>query len=553
MRSGSIYTYIRVAISLAIPLIVMTFGAASAVVRAEPGDRPPWALVTVLPRGGDPAARGAAVRSRLESAGIALAPSAEISTRLEERDSTDATPIAASDIERWASRSRAALRFLSHGDYAEARRALLEAQAISERAAEALNRETLRARQVLDTCLFVVRAALETEDVAGAEEQARRCRRLVPRMQASAYTHTPEVRELVARIDAELAREITGSLTVSSDPPGCGVRINGVYFGQTPLGTSDLPRGEYRVQVECDERFPGRVHRVRIADEDVRLEVRASFDRALRSRPELALIYGEGDEADGLSDATSVARILARPVLAAEPDGDRLTLVAIDANGRHGGARTISLSNPSERDAQELARFLPSPPDSGSMRAARRETLDAGTRARRRIGLALSSAGAGMIAAGSGLHALRVRRGEHLDAMASTTPGYLDAQHDYLALRGAVLATELAGSAVAVIGGSLAVRTIEKRRPLAIVGGAVGLALSGFAAFEVARAPLCYGDAICTQRDLHLDRAVLLGAAAGPALSLPIAAGTGTREHGLRASVRIGSNVATLQLRGALR
>lgn len=553
MRSGSISTHIYRAMLRRIPVLAAALLFALPIARSQEPTRPSWALVTLSRRGQDTHAASAAVRERLERAGVALTPSAEMSALLEERDSTDATPIAASDIERWASRSRAALRFLSRGDYAEARQALLEAQAISERAAEALNRETLRARQVLDTCLFVVRASLETGDVPGAEEQARRCRRLVPRMQASAYTHTPEVRELVTRVDAQLAEEATGSLAISSDPAGCAVRINGVYFGQTPLSTSDLPRGEYRVQVECDENFAGRVHRVRLADEDSRLAVRASFDRALRSRPELALVYGTDEESDALADAAAVARLLGRPVLAAEALDDRLTLVAIDADGHRSSPIVISLASDTEHDDRALARLSPTSSRGATPYEPAPMTDDDAARMRRRVGISLLGAGGSLVALGAGLHAVRVHRGERLEATSSSAPGYLPLQHDYLALRPYVIGTELAGGVVSAAGASLAVRSWEGRRAAGWIGGAVGLALASVAALEVARAPMCYGDAICPQRDVHLDRAVLLGAAAGPALSLPIAATAGATERGLRASVRIGTHVASLQLRGALR
>ena len=184
------------------------------------------------------------------------------SERFEVVGSAPAPTISQSDIDLWVERSRAAVRYLARADYKAARRELKAAQRLADRAAAELNREAARAQQVLDTCLFMVRAYVETKNDAEARKQARECRRLVPRVEPSAFRHTPEVRELLAEVDQEMASEAPGTLEVQSTPSDCLVRINGVEFGRTPVSGIELPVGTYRMQVECEEDKRGRIHRV---------------------------------------------------------------------------------------------------------------------------------------------------------------------------------------------------------------------------------------------------------------------------------------------------
>ncbi|KPK50507.1 MAG: hypothetical protein AMJ63_14500 [Myxococcales bacterium SG8_38_1] len=153
------------------------------------------------------------------------------SERFEAVGSAPAPEVSQSDIDRWVERSRAAVRHLARADYKAARRELKAAQRLADRAAEELNREAARAQQVLDTCLFMVRAYVETKNSVEARRQARECRQLVPRVEPSAFRHTPEVRAVLAQVDAEIASEAPGTLEVTSTPPDCLVRINGVELG----------------------------------------------------------------------------------------------------------------------------------------------------------------------------------------------------------------------------------------------------------------------------------------------------------------------------------
>ena len=72
-----------------------------------------------------------------------------------------------SDLARWVASSRQAVRSLARADYDSARSALAQAEAMTDRALAELNREATRSRQVLDTCLFGVRAFVEELSAPG--------------------------------------------------------------------------------------------------------------------------------------------------------------------------------------------------------------------------------------------------------------------------------------------------------------------------------------------------------------------------------------------------
>ena len=248
--------------------------------------------------------------------------------RFEEIGSSDPPTVSDTDIDTWLRLSREAVRYLARTDYAAARETLLRAQRLSEGAAEELNRELTRAQQVLDTCLYDVRGYLEQGDPR-AQSRALECRRLVPRITPSPYNHTPEVIELLARIDRHLSESAPGNLRIESEPSGCAVRLNGVEFGTTPFVSEELAPGEYRAQVECEPGRRGRVHRIRLGEGTSTVRVDTRFDRAVHTDVVLRLAYPDAETADRhrLADAAQIGRIVGAPeVWMVIQDGDLIRM-----------------------------------------------------------------------------------------------------------------------------------------------------------------------------------------------------------------------------------
>ena len=150
---------------------------------------------------------------------------------LEERYGVDAPEMSESDLARWVASSRQAGRSLARADYDGARSALAQAEAVTARALAELDREATRSRQVLDTCLYLVRSLEETDQHARALEQGFACRRLVPRGAATPTQHPPEVRAILDEVDRTLAAM-----------PGARLRIKRVIARRWRAGGRFLAR-----------------------------------------------------------------------------------------------------------------------------------------------------------------------------------------------------------------------------------------------------------------------------------------------------------------------
>ncbi len=487
----------------------------------------------------------------------------------ESRVSSPAVSLSASDIERWVARSQSAVRHLARADYDRARVELLEAHALANRAAEELNREAERARQVLDTCLYMVRAYVETRDEENAIQQARACRQLVPGAEPSPYRHTPEVREIMARVDRAIATEAPGELVVTSSPSACAVRLNGIPFGTTPFRMEDLAAGEYRLQVECDAVERGRIHRIRVGAGSASAHVDGGLDRAVRSRPGLGLAY------DSAEQARAQAGVHALAILRALGAHDAW-MVWADAPGQlridrvHAGqVASVWLEAPAQEDANALDRFRdavrhlhasrsldfrssraepaprspalelppvesagaspespPSPRSDEDVSEASAHEAEAGSLAasrtrRRRALFAITGVSGAAYLAAVGLHVARGRRGEDFALFFS-----LSRQSAWVNLR---LPTTLVAGAASLLSMSTLPVLLPDRRgvPLgAWIAGGLGVGLAAASLGTVLRRPACAGLGVerrpCIEREQMGDRAVLLGSAAAPLLVAPL-------------------------------
>ena len=486
------------------------------------------------------------------------------SERFEVLGSAPAPEISQSDIDLWVERSRAAVKYLARADYKAARRELKAAQRLAEGAAAELNREAARAQQVLDTCLFMVRAYVETKNAAAARRQARECRRLVPRVQPTAFRHTPEVRDLLAEVDREMAAEAPGMLDVRSTPSDCLVRINGVEFGQTPLGDIELPVGTYRLQVECEPETRGRIHRVAIESGNNTMVFDTAFEHVVHTRPVLHLQYTspEAWAARRMQDAAQVARVLgganmlvvSRPMakvvridLDAEDVKPASIWLPIDDRGlapdevRRGvdalfEGRSVDFSGPhpiaraswgAEREAAAKRRAVAA--TSAAASAAEADTGKAGVarpRNQRIAGWSLFGVGVASIGAAVGLHVHRGTLGDELIA----APSSLQAAQDWRDARIAVWTLAAVGGAATSASMPLLLPNYERTPWWGWTLGAVGLGLTGYAIYEGVTMTGCPKPFItdasavqaCVSRGQEAGRLSLVLAGAAPLLTVPL-------------------------------
>ena len=528
-----------------------------------------WLLVPVLDGGADDAHTGIQVE-RLHTAAEALRQELAVrgqevwradraSERFEVVGSTPAPTISQSDIDLWVERSRAAVRYLARADYKAARRELKAAQRLADRAAAELNREAARAQQVLDTCLFMVRAYVETKNSAEARKQARECRRLVPRVEPSAFRHTPEVRELLAQVDEQMASEAPGKLEVRSTPSDCLVRINGVEFGRTPLSDIELPVGTYRMQVECEASERGRIHRIGVASGANVLEFDAALERAIHTRPVLHLQYDSPEAwANRMEQAREVGSILGDAnVLVLSGLGPKVVRIDLSAAEYEPASAWLSVRDgaPEAEDVRRVIDALfegrsvdftgPHPMARASWRTELEPKPDVAATAaavlaaepksnggaprprdQRAAGWSLFGLGVASIGTSVGLHLWRGELGDRF----IESPANLRAAQQWNNARIGVWTTAAFGGAAASAAMPLFLPDYERTPWWAWTLGAVGLGVTGYAIYEGVTMTTCPDPYIanesavrsCVARGQEAGRLSLALAGAAPLLSIPL-------------------------------
>ena len=526
-----------------------------------------WLLVPALGGGSESGAQSVeelhtaaeALRQELAVRGQSVWRADRSSERFEVVGSAPAPQISQSDIDLWVERSRAAVRYLARADYKAARRELRAAQRLADRAAAELNREAARAQQVLDTCLFMVRAYVETKNPAEARRQARECRRLVPRVEPSAFRHTPEVRDLLAQVDEEMATEAPGMLEVRSTASDCLVRINGVEFGRTPLSDIELPVGAYRMQVECEEEHRGRIHRVGIQSGANVFAFDAALERAVRTRPVLHLEY-DTPAAWGkrMDHASQVAAILGRAnVLVLSDVSSGVVRVDLSAEGYEAASAWVAVRD-GKAEAEDVRRAVdalfqgrsvdfvgPHPIARASWRAEQASGVAVGAataaaaeassehnggvprpRRQRIAGWSLFGVGVASIGASVGLH---VWRGELGDRFVDT-PANLNAAQQWNDARIGVWTTAAFGGAATSAAMPLLLPNYERTPWWGWTLGAAGLGLTGYAIYEGVTMTSCPEPYIadqaavrsCVARGQEAGRVALALAGAAPLLTIPL-------------------------------
>ncbi len=490
-------------------LVLASIGPGSA--SAQPRE-PIWVVTRGEPTGELEQARER-VAEALANEGTVLDPQ-RMREIFEARISSPPTHITQRQINEWATQSRNALHSLARADYDAAREELLRAQRLSQQAAEELNREADRAREVLDTCLYMVRALIETGDESRAVAQARECRRAVPQVQPSRFRHTPEVRAILERLESEETGEV-GNLRVNSTPPGCRVRLNGIEVGRTPFSMADLALGEYRVQVECGEER-GRVHRVRLEGLLTTLDVDTVFERETHSRP---VFIDDNERAP--AHAARMARLLGASVYLVEAVGAGQFRVhrfepSWQASSEPGPLVTL------DDKARRLAHATP-----GAVEVDEDERPEA---PRQRLpgwrigsGLALLGSGLALTVGAFIAHGRRAVRGDQYAVAEPSDVDFLVRQERWLNLKGRVLGLGLTGALLATASVPLLGRG---RRATAIVGaiGAAGGVATTFALLLTRDD--CGNVAVdrraCVDREQRGAQAMFVGGASLALLMLPL-------------------------------
>ncbi|MEM9728268.1 MAG: PEGA domain-containing protein [Myxococcota bacterium] len=495
------------------------------------------------------------LRRELQRQGVGVwAPASAVATFEQRGSSTPASP-SQSDIDSWLAQSHEALVGLASGNYGEALTDLRQAQAFIGANLEFLNRDERLAQPVVDTCLYLVRALLQTGRTSVAEAQVADCVRLSLSRAPTGQMHPPSVLELYAAAAAP-GPDHMSRLLVESEPRDCEVRLNGVAIGQSPVEATNLYPGPYDVQVACEPEVAGRLHRVAVPRGPTALYVSDNFDRAVRTKPLLHLRYEEApDLPQRIRDAREVGRVLpaAAVILASVPPGGGALELRV-VTGQLGQPSFVRVPASTEGATQtaiaEAAAALlarrcidftvePSMPvdcSTGSPLAApsASNAIQRGKPGRQRPprpmfvpGVTLASAGTATLAAGFGLLVARRSAGDDWIANLNVRSD----QDLWLRLGTGVRTTAPIGSALLVAAMPL-VLPYERGTPWwAWLHGALGLAAAAGAIVSgVTAAPKppesCNisgpEPTACVDRARDIDRTVLLASTAAPLLAVPL-------------------------------
>ncbi|MCZ6807642.1 MAG: PEGA domain-containing protein [Deltaproteobacteria bacterium] len=509
-----------------------------------------------------------AFRRELWDRGIEVWSLERAANRFEKEESEPAARLSEVELQNWEAQSNAALRKLAAGDFAQALDQLDAAQELARGAPEELNRDPARAQKVLDTCLYMVRALMETGSESLANRLAKECRQLVLRGEPTALMHPPSILESLARVDAARAEQ-TGEIRIESTPSSCPVRINGVMLGETPFEIGELFSGRYRVQVECEPGQPTRVHTADVGFTRTDVFIDARFDAVVETRPFLYLRYA--DPADEARNRTADAERIAKAV----PAGALLLMYETSAN-------TVELEllrgAPAERRALTRVTAGPEGPNPGDLALAVRALIDGkcvdftepeplavpcreepDTVAEQPVpddgwpphrtprgqfitGLTLAGIGSAALITGYVLLAPRASAAEDwinledlLEAgMMGVEMEATAAQQKWLNLRSAIIATASVGGAALVAAMPLALPKREKTPWWAWLSGGLGVGLAAFSVYYGVTADAepsggCAASSVdgsdaraCVKRGEQVSLAILTGVSAAPLLTVPL-------------------------------
>jgi hypothetical protein len=337
------------------------------------------------------------------------------------------------------------------------------------------------------------------------------------------------------------------------------VRINGVELGHTPLRGIELPVATYRVQVECEEGVRGRIHRVAIESGANELAFDESFERAVRSRPQLHLSYGSAEawrarmeHASAIAEPLESSDVLlisqagieeVRVDLRAagyapasawlraaggEPSSGEVRRAvdallegrSVDFRGEHPLARASWQSEGQALAPIEASTAALSTPEDTKLGGVPRP------REQRIAGWALFGAGVASIGASVGLHVWRGTLGDSFSAM----PANVNEATRWWDARTAVWSTAAFGGAATTAAMPLLLPNHRRTPWWGWTLGAAGLGLSAYAIYEGVTMTRCPEPFVgneaatrqCVARGQEAGRVALALAGAAPLLTVPL-------------------------------
>ncbi|HKP61538.1 MAG TPA: hypothetical protein VJV78_32635 [Polyangiales bacterium] len=284
-------------------------------VRAQSSER--WLLLPVLAgeksKAPEPAAIVRELESELRGAGRPSLSNATAGGMFESQHSSEPVQLGSDELRRLSKQVSTAARHLALGELPDAQRAMESVNALSGPARDYLNRETARARKIFDNCLMASYLWERAEQHQPALRQMLECTRSFPGFRPEGRAYPAEVRRLFEEAALQQSQLEPSALRVQSvGRNGCGVRLNGMDVGKSPLLLNEVRSGNARVQLECDPGSVGRIHNLELKPGDNEVSIDPLFDAAVHSQGGLWLAYPNERERDkrAAADAQTIGLAL---------------------------------------------------------------------------------------------------------------------------------------------------------------------------------------------------------------------------------------------------
>ncbi|HEX4351761.1 MAG TPA: hypothetical protein VHZ95_02580, partial [Polyangiales bacterium] len=248
----------------------------------------------------------AAFEAELRNVGADVLANTDAARNFENRHSSEPVRLDSDEMSRLLRNVGQAARHLALGELPQAQQAMEGVYALSGPARDYLNREAARARKIFDTCLMTAYLWERDHQSAQALRQMLECSRSFPGFRPEGRAYPPELREVFEQAKAQLNQSPGTTLFVTSKQGNsCGVRLNGIELGKSPMSFSDVRSGITRVQLECEPGAAGRIHAVELKAGENKLTIDPVFDAAVHSNGALWLSYGQEGERNKRADVDS--------------------------------------------------------------------------------------------------------------------------------------------------------------------------------------------------------------------------------------------------------
>jgi hypothetical protein len=249
--------------------------------------------------------------SELRASRLPVLTNTDAAAMFETRHSSEPVKLDNDEMTRLLRSVGQAARHLALGELPQAQQAMEGVYSLSGPARDYLNREAVRARKIFDTCLMTAYLWERDHKRTQAVRQMLECSRSFPGFRPEGRAYPPELREVFEQAKQQLSHLPATTLFVNSER-SCGVRLNGIEVGKSPMSFSDVRSGVTRVQLECEPGAAGRIHAVELAAGENRLDIDPAFDAVVHSNAGLWLSYDDDAQRTQRvnADAASIARAL---------------------------------------------------------------------------------------------------------------------------------------------------------------------------------------------------------------------------------------------------